>query len=48
MLRKKLIMIETLLGIDTWEFNRLAISSIACAAACTILIKLFSKTTDSQ
>ena len=40
-------MIETLLGIDTWAFNRLVISTIVCAAACTVLIKLLSKTTES-
>ena len=47
MLRKNLIMIETLLGIDRVEFNRFVISTTICVSGCIILIKLFSKTTDS-
>jgi len=40
-------MIETLLGIDTWEFNRFVLFMAICVSGCTVLIKLFSKTTES-
>ena len=47
MLGKKLIMIETLLGMDRVEFYRAVILISSCAFGCIVLNKLFSKTTNS-
>jgi hypothetical protein len=47
MLRKKLIMIEKLLGMDRVEFYRAVILISSCVFGCIVLNKLFSKTTNS-
>ena len=47
MLRKNLIMIETLLGMDRVEFYRAVILISSCVFGCIVLNKLFSKTTNS-
>ena len=46
MLRKNLIMIETLLGIDTVQFYRAVILISSCVFGCTILNLVFGGDTD--
>ena len=46
MLSKKLLMIETLLGIDTVEFYRAVILIYSCVFGCTVLNLVFGGDTD--
>ena len=46
MLSKKLLVIETLLGIDTVEFYRAVILISSCVFGCTVLNLVFGGDTD--